>query len=70
MFFSSWSHFLSGAPQGSVLGPVLFVCYVNDVPDLLHSLVGMYADDVKISSKITANPDNEKLQLDLASLEE
>ena len=37
---------------------------------MVHNLVGMYADDIKIFSKITANPDKEKLQFDLANLDE
>ncbi len=51
---SSWAPVLSEVPQGSVLGPVLFVCYVNDIPDCVHNLVAMYADDTKIFSKIDA----------------
>ena len=45
---SSWVEVLSGVPQGSVLGPILFVCYVNDMPDLIASFIYMYADDTKL----------------------
>ena len=45
---SSWSPVTSGIPQGSILGPVLFVCYINDMPDVIDSPVHMFADDTKI----------------------
>ena len=44
---SSWVEVLSGVPQGSLLGPILFVCYANDMPDLIASFIYMYADDIK-----------------------
>ena len=42
---SSWVHVLSGVPQRSVLGPLLFLLYVNDLPDWIRSSIKMFADD-------------------------
>ena len=48
--FSSWSPVRSGIPQGSVLGPILFVIFINDMPDTIDSMCQLFADDAKIIS--------------------
>ena len=54
---SGWSDVISGIPQGSVLGPLFFAIFVNDLPSLLRNKVLLFADDTKIYSSIScANP--------------
>ena len=52
---SSWEDVTSGIPQGSVLGPVLFVLFINDLPDVVKQSVQMlmFADDTKMWSEIS-----------------
>ena len=60
----------SGIPQGSVLGPLLFVCYVNDMPENLTSMAYMYADYTKVYRNNRTHIDREVLQSDLRRLED
>ena len=55
--FSAWVDVLSGIPQGSVLGPILFVLYINDLPDNMISEVFMFADNRKMFREIRSNED-------------
>ena len=66
--FSFWREVLSGVPQGSVLGPLLFLIFVNDLPEWIKSSLKMFADDTKIWARIRVEKDGECLQRDLDSL--
>ena len=67
---SSWKKVLSGIPQGSVIGPILFVIFINDMPDSVkHSLCKLFADDCKLYGKVTSAGVN-MVQEDLTNLEQ
>ena len=67
--FSNWRDVLSGVPQGSVLGPLLFLIFVNDLPEWIKCSLRMFADDTKIWTRVRVEKDGECLQRDLDSLE-
>jgi hypothetical protein len=58
----------SGIPQGSVLGPSLFIYYINDLQDRLRSTIRLFADDTITYLTITSEDDAEHLQEDLDKL--
>ena len=67
---SGWADVYSGVPQGSILGPLLFILYVNDLPETVRCGIQMFADDTKLWTTVQKVDDQVKLQKDLDSLEE
>ena len=65
---SSWTHVRSGVPQGTVLGPLLFLLYLNDLPDNIQSEMRLFADDCVVYSEIKSAEDIGKLQQDMDTL--
>ena len=51
-FLPAWRPVTSGVPQGSVLDPLLFAIYVNDLPLIVSSNLFMFADDLKLYTEI------------------
>ena len=68
---SSWQGSTSGVPQGSILGPLLLLIYINDLPDGLSSNCKLFADDTSLFSVVhDATISSSELNSDLANISE
>ena len=65
---SGWEKVRSGVPQGSVLGPVLFVLFIDDIDVNIRSTVLKFADDTKLVAKVGSEKNREMLRRDLIGL--
>ena len=65
---SGWEWVLSGVPQGSVLGPVLFIVFIDDIDEGIRSTVLKFADDTKLVARVGSEEDRERLRQDLIEL--
>ena len=62
---SSWENVTAGVPQGSVLGPALFLLYINDIQEKIQSKMKLFADDSIVYREILSVDDHYILQRDL-----
>ena len=70
-FTSSWAPVTFAVPQGSLLGPILYIIFINDLPSALPdgTLTALYADDTKLYRSILSYLDVEKMQQALTNLD-
>ena len=68
---SDWYTATSGVPQGSIIGPTLFIMYINDIVDCVHNAeILLFADDCKIYKDVSSIIDCDLLQHDLNRINE
>ena len=67
---SDFCKVVSGVPQGTVLGPVLFLVFINDLPSTVNSQCKLFADDLVIYREVKCREDEKRMQEDLDKLSE
>lgn len=65
---SGWADITSGVPQGTVLGPFLFITYINDIVCNLNSKIKLFADDAVMYCEILSSQDEVIFQNDIDSI--
>ena len=67
---SEWTDVLSGVPQGSVLGPLLFIVFINDIDGVIdmYTMISKFADDTKLFRIVNSDADRAALQADIDKL--
>ena len=67
---SRWCRIISGVPHGSVLGPLLFIIYNNDLSENINCNIKQYGDDAKLYTTVKEDKDILQFQHDLDNVTE